>query len=281
MLGDLAAGTLRANGVDLGAFASFRTIDLASILRTPPKRTEDTELPDADGVLYVPDKRHEANEIVLPMWVHGCLPDGSVPSGGQLAAFYDRVDALLAVFGEPRIDLDHERPDGTVRRIVGEVIEETDWTRKKMHGSGKVSIALHCADPFWSDLGPVTASVTTTSETTVDLPEFAGASARMVELVVGFTAVGTVPNPRVEQVGLREGGHFLTYLGTLTDTSVEIDSGQWEITGGAYEDVAHTDATARYFVLAPQQPAPRVRVSHTGLGELTTTITGRRRFKTG
>lgn len=273
-------GTVRANGVDIAGFASFRTEDLASILRTPPKRTEDVELPDLDGVQYVPDKRHEANELVLPMWVHGCLPDGSIPAGGQLAAFYDRADALLDIFGEPRIVLDHERPDGTVRRIVGEVIDVMDWTRKRLYGSGRVSIALHCADPFWSDVDPVSATVTTTGEIEVDLDEFAGASARMVELLVEFVAAGTCPNPRIEQIGLSEGGHFLTYLDTLVDEQVAIDSGEWSTTG-EFERIAHTGTTARYMVLAPQRPAPRVRMSHTGTGSLATTITGRRRFKTG
>lgn len=278
----MTTGKIYANGVDVSSLASIRTIDLAALLRVPAARTEDVELPDLDGVLPVPDKRSESNELVLPMWVHGCLSDGSVPSGAAWQTFHENVDELIDVFGEPRVELDFERPDGSVRRIVGEVIEVVDWTTDRLYAAGKVSVALHAADPFWSDVDPVTASVVSGGDVTVDLAEFAGANARMVELLVEFTAVGTVPNPRVEQVDLPAGrvGHFLTYLDTLTDESVEIDSALWETTG-EFERIEHTDTTARYFVLAPQRPAPRVRVSHTGAGELTTTITGRRRFKTG
>lgn len=272
-------GTLRANGLDIATLASFRTEHLESVLRVAAKRTEDIEIPDEDGQLYVPDKRHEANELVLPMWVHGCLPDGSLPTGGQLQGVYDRADELIEVFGEDRIVLEHERPDGSIREITGEVLDRIDWTRKGLHGSGQVSILLHCADPFWYAPDAVTATIVAAgADTTQALDEFTGISARLVDLVVRFTAAGACPNPAIQQTG---GGHFLRYGSTLTDAVVEVDSGTWDVVGGAYEDIEHTDSTARYFVLKPQRPVPEVTVSHTGAGTLTTTLTGRKRFKHG
>lgn len=285
----MAAETLTANGLGLLPSRVHRTTDLSTLLAGPGRRTENVEVPGRHGQLRTPRKRYDRTELVLPFWVVGINPDGTIPGPGAGAeAFYARVAEIVAAFGADVVELVHGLPDGSARRLEVEQLAALDPSRKLPGEAGTLSFKVVAWDPFWTDVGPeLTATGTSTGASTAwPLTAFSGATAPMDDLVLTLTATaGTVPNPRVEHDGLS-----VSYLDTLTEgQAVTIDCGTWEVTGSGglvrdYARVRKTGGEARYLAITPPADvtaAPVASLSHTGTGTLTATLTGRRRHKVG
>lgn len=254
------------------------------------KRGSNVTVAGRDGAVHVPRKRHEQGVVVLPLWARGVDSAGHLPDGeAAQRACIARVRELTKRFtvGD-LVTIRHTLTDGTAREIAGEVTDSIDWTNRG-HGRdtlGQATVALTCADPFWVDLDVTTAVVA--SGPPQLLPEFAAASARMVDLVVTF---GPSSNPAITQPS----GVVLGYNGLIAaGRTLEIDAGAYTAVGrvdGGGTWVQDTDPTQHIrrvrhegdpalWILDPEIPAPTAQLTHTGGGVATATITGRMRYKT-
>lgn len=281
--------TLTLNGLDVLSRV-HDTTELGGLLAVPGRRTEDVEVGGGHGLQRVAWKRYDTNTLVLTLWVHGLNPDGTIPFGAdERALFYARVREVIAVLGGDTVVVEHGLPDGSVRRIVGEVVAAVDPTRKNPGALGQLGIKIHCAYPFWVDVGDelVATGACTGPATPFTLTEFAGHDAPLDDLVLRFTATaGTVPNPRIDRLGC-----WLQYLGTLeVDEWVEFDNATWDVrSGGGHtarlQDHRKGGGEPQYWVCRPaglpSLTAPVATLSHTGTGTLTTTARGRRKYLVG
>lgn len=269
---------------------------VAGLHRTPAKRGRNIRTPGRHGELHIPGKLYEAADLLLPLWVRGVNADGTIPEDNAARlTFHQRVRALSKLFSAGElITLRHTLTDGSSREITGEVLDTTDW---KIANSGNatigvVNVPLACADPFWTDRDPVTATRTLTSGETAALAEFADADAPMDDLHVLF---GPGNNPRLTQeLVLPAVGAWVAYDGIIgAGRKVDVDTSAWWATGlvdagGTWTPstaptqhiprVRHSGLHARLFTLAPQHPAPIVRLTHTGGGQMTVSVVGRRRY---
>lgn len=284
--------TISVNGTDLDDLVA-QGVEGASDLHTVPgKRGANVMIPQRHGALHVPDKRYQPTSLVLPLWVRGVNPDGTVPDGTDSAArlaFHDRLRALVALFvvGE-RVTIRHTLSDATAREILGEVTEVMDFTvqGRGRHTLGRVSIGLDCADPFWSDLTDTTATFSLANGQTVNLTDFAPASAPMDDLIIAFFPGS---NPQITQIST---GAFLAYNGVIatgrklvvntSDWSVvgTIDAGgTWLPSGAPTQHIARIQhgGSHRLLSLSPQSPYPILSLTHTGGGVMSVTLTARQR----
>ncbi len=281
----MSVETLTVNGTDL---ATLVYIDASPKLFTAPARRGDNlVIPGRHGALRLPRKLFDTGEIVLSMRVLGHDPDQPFPTGsGPQQEFHDLVDQVVRLFTAEQVVLDHGRPDGSIRRAVGEVTDLVDFTRSgNSESAGQVSVAIELTDPFWSDLAAVTAgpNVFSTGGTHA-LTGFAGATAPMDELVVTF---GPGANPELTQPS---SGYLLAYDGVIAaGQQLQVDSGTWSVGSGSGSawtpDVTKVrfGPESRFFSLQPEAGgvAPTVRLTHTGGGQVSVTIVGKRRFLTG
>lgn len=262
---------------------------IAGMLRVPEKRGKNLVIPGNHGELHVSAKKHAANTIILTPWVRGVLSDGSVPEDTAGRRFFmQSLRALVSIFTEGElVALRHMLADGETREIVGEV---TDVIEPELSGfgrylSGQMAIALNCAAPFWSDLDPVSETVTLATGGTATLGAFGGATAPMEDLLVVF---GQQNNPRLTQSST---GTFVQLDRVITSgQTITIDTSAFEVYGsagvapGLYEDLSYGGRrTSRWFALEPEPGggAPVVRLDHTGGGSRTVTVTGKRKYKIG
>lgn len=185
---------LLVNGVDLGSYA-YMTTDVSGLFRTPELRGENLVVPGRHGRLRVEGKRFDAGEIVLPLWVVGCRPDGSIPAGGMEREFYRRRDELLQLFYGDEVVLRFRRPSGVELSTRVEVVDVMDFTRRYVEPLALVSIALTRIDPFWSDVEDAAQTITGVSGTAAALTAFAGATAPIPDARITFH--GPVNNPRL------------------------------------------------------------------------------------
>lgn len=274
----VAQETLTANGVDLADLA-LSTVQLSGLLTAPGKRTDNVAVANRHGAVKTPRKRYEVNHIALPLWVHGCNPDGSIPTS-QNAEFYQNVDRLLRLFAQHTIVLDHGLPDGSHRVLEVEVLDVLDFTRRKAGPLGKVGVTLTAADPFWRDTSNSSGTVNSDGPAvTTTLAAFAGATAPSEELVLELP--GPANNPK-----LASGDYFVTYEETIPDgQQVTIDTGAWTVTTSAglatdYSKLKHA-GIGHWFALQPTTGGPTVTYEHSGTGLSIATITGRRRYLGG
>lgn len=270
---------LVAQGVDDGA---------TGLMKVPGKRGSDIVIPQAHGALHVPNKMFDAGNVVLPLWVRGINPDGTLPGTGEddpvRVAFHQRARALCDLFAPEQVAIRHTLADGTARQITGEVTDVLDWSVRGngRNTLGQVTIGLKCADPFWADLDPRSQTVTVTTGGTAQLGVFDGASAPMEDLLVTF---GQSSNPRLEQTS---SGIFVR-VGKVIPSggSITVDTAAWQVYGtapapttGLYEALSYGGrGTAKWFALMPEPGGPTVMFEHTGGGSRSATITGRRRYR--
>lgn len=264
--------------------------------RVPAKRGRNVRTPGRHGELHIPGKLYDTADLLLPLWVRGVNPDGTLPEDEPARlAFHQRVRALSKLFtaGE-LITIRHTLSDDSSREITGEVLDTNAW---KIANSGNatiglVNVPLVCADPFWTDHDPTTATRTLTSGETATLTEFADADAPMDDLHV---LLGPGNNPRLAQeLTAPAVGAWVAYDGIIAaGRKVDVDTSAWWATGlvdagGTWDPataptqhiprVRHSPLHARLFTLAPQHPAPIVRLTHTGGGTMTVSVVGRRRY---
>lgn len=273
------AETVTANGVTLNTLAyNIRT--LTGRLRTPVRRGGNVIVPGRHGAIRTPGKRFSEGEVVLSMWVLGADVNGLVPASGPARArLLSNVDMLTRVFGAETVELTHTLPDGSTRRLLGEVSEAIDFTSMAGGSRAEFAVAIDVPGAFWQDTADTTASFTGSG--TWSVAPFAGATAPMDELRVTFNG-GT--NPRITS-----GGVWVQYSAALAaGESITLDCATWELTGGGglvpdHSAVEHS-GDARWFVLAPGQGAsdvPEAVVSQTGTGAMSTDLAGRRKYLIG
>lgn len=268
-----------ANGLDLRA-VTHNAESLAGLLTTPARRGSNIEVPGRHGAIATANKRYAQGEIVLPLWVKGVNEFGVVGTQDQqLTRFYANLDALIQAFSAETVVLDHVLADGSTRRALCQLAEPIAFSRDPASPLfGRCSVALVIPGAFWSELTDQTHTASlSTGMSTVATP-FAGATAPMDELVITF---GPGNNPELGQ-----GSVFLAYDGVIgSGRTLVVNTSTWQAsgTGGLavdYSKLRH-GGSPRWFEIRPESPAPTLQLSHTGGGQMSVTITGKRRYLTG
>lgn len=264
------------NGVSLDTYAYMLT-DISGTMSTPARRGSNATVPGRHGAIRTP-KRFDVSQVVLPLWVNGALPDGSVP-GDTTAAnlFFTNRDALLKILQAPTLLLAYARPDGTSRSAYAESAEVLEFARIGAGPEAKVSVALTLYEGFWFDTLAVSQGITGTTGTIQALTAFNGATAPMADLTLTF---GPCNNPQINV-----GDSFVKYNGVIaTGRQLVINAGNWTVnsgTGAAWQpDLRQIEfgPGPRWFELDPTVAPFEAEFVHTGGGSATVTINGRRRY---
>lgn len=276
--------TLFANGVDLSSLC-YNVASLTGRWTGPPRRGKDIDVPGRHGTVRSPRKKFSAGTVVLPMWVLGCTETGGVPpDASNQEVLYANIDKLTRLFSSNQVELVHQLPDGSLRRIVGQVMDALDLSSMAGGTRAEFAVSLVTAGAFWEDVDSI---IATRSGTGLwDVVPFEGATAPMDDLVVKFTGPST--NPRITDnapVDSSASGVYVAYNAVLTGSqSVAVDCKTWTVTGtgitAAYSAVDH-GGDPRWFVMQPGDPTPRVTASQTAGSTGVFSISGRRKYLIG
>ncbi|RTL65903.1 MAG: hypothetical protein EKK42_20370 [Pseudonocardiaceae bacterium] len=270
--------SLSVNGVQLDS-RCYSLSDISGIMGSPARRGENIVIPGRDGELVRPNKRYDASDLVLKLSVSGSLADGSIPSGSDPEReFFKRRDELTSLFNASTVVLVHTLPDGSQRQAVCEVRDVIPWERVKAAPSADASVALRVVGAFWSDVTPVSQTFTVASGTSVNLTNFAGATAPMSDLVLTF---GAGNNPTLSQ-----GNRFFKYGAVISSgRQLQVNCADWSLgigTGTAWSPnraVIEYNPGPNYFTLDPSVSLS-VSLVHTGGGSMSCTISGYRKYLT-
>jgi hypothetical protein len=274
----MGALLMYANGVNL-ATLGYNVSTRAGRLQTAARRGKNHEVAARHGGIHTPGKKFTGATVVLPMWCVAADEDGNVPRDGTMRDLVQaHLDRLLGIFGADQVELVSPMADGSRRRITGQVLDAIAPTVQAGGTRIEFAVSLVCASAFWEDVDQVSSSRSGTGLWEV-LP-FQGANAPMDDLLVRFTAPCTNPrltNPR---------GVYVAYNAALTSSQwVEINCSTWAVAGGSglTANLANVDhaGDARWFVLEPGDPTPRVTASQTAGSTGGFALTGRRKYKTG
>lgn len=280
-------GTVAEQTHNLDRLVAQGVEGVAGLVAVPEKRAGNLVIPGSHGELHAVGKKSSPNVLVLPMWVRGVNPDGTVPADdGARLLFHDNLRTLIGLFTEgEQIVVRHTLTDGSAREILGEV---TDAITPEVVGAdrwtlGRFSVAVNCADPFWADVDPATSLVSLTSGATAALTEFGGASAPMEDLTITYAGIS---NPRLTQPSTGVYQQLNRVVGG--GQTVTVNTATWQVSGtggvgpGLYEDIEYGGRrTSRWFALHPEPGggAPVVRLDHTGGGVASVTVTGKRKHR--
>lgn len=275
------------NGVPLATLAS--RIETAEGTQTAPALVgDDVPVWGRDGALDVHQLGQQRRpdgigEITFALSLKGVDPDtGQISAGGSLQDYLDGVDAAIRLLYTRTLTIDAQRPDGSVRRAIGHLqpAQSLDFTRERSSPAfGRYVAAIAIPAAHWTDLDPVTTGVISrTSGGTVPLTAFAAATAPCTDLDVVF---GPGANPRLTT----SGGH-VAWNGVIASGRQLLLSTGTGLTGpgaGAmwtpgYAGLDYSPGPG-YFEIDPSEPAAAV-LTHTGGGQMTVQITGRRRYRT-
>lgn len=267
------------NGVSLDTYAYMLT-DISGTMSTAPRRGSNVTVPGRHGAIRTP-KRFDPAELVLPLWVVGAAPDGSVPPGSTAAeTFFANRDELLRILNADPLLLEYTRPDGTSRSAYAEVTEVLDFARVGVGPEAKVSVAMTLFEGFWFDTDPVSQIITGATGVTAELTEFAGATAPMADLTLTFT--GPVNNP---QLNLGGGSAYVKYNGVVAaGRQLVIDTAVWQVSPGTgtiwSPDLRQVEYAPgpRWLELDATVTPFEIAFLHTGGGSATCSISGRRRY---
>jgi hypothetical protein len=278
--GDLpVAEFLAVNGVSLGSYC-FMTSDVSGLLTVPAKRGDDVVVPGRHGAIRTPRKRYDVGEIVLPMWIVGCAPDGSIPSHGRMERdFFKRRDELLRLFHAEQVTLTFTRADDVTLSVEAEVVDVMDFTRRWAEPIAQVSVALRLTDPFWVENEDRSAIITSATTTTPhQVSAFIGGTAPITDAVIRF--IGPVSNPR-----LAIGERWVAYNGVIgSGRELVLECRHWHAHSGAGASwepnrlQIYREPGPEWFVLPPSPDPLPVVFTHTGGGVASVEIAGRRRF---
>lgn len=267
-----------ANGVDLDKLC-YNVASRSGRLQTAPRRGKNVDVASRHGTVFTPGKKHTGAVIPLKLWVVGADELGRVPRDGTMRELFQaNLDRLLNIFSADTVELIDPMPDGTRRRITGQVLDTISPEVQAGGTRAELGISLTCAAAFWEDVDPVSAYRSGTG--IWDVVPFQGATAPMDDLVVRFTAPAT--NPRVTD----SKGVWVAYNAALAGTQwVDIDCSNWTVAGGGglVANIAAVDhaGDARWFVLTPGDPTPQVVTSQTAGSTGGFTLTGRRKHRAG
>lgn len=267
-----------ANGVSLDTLG-YNVSSRGGRMQTAARKGKDADIAARHGTVHTPGKKHTGCTVVLPIWCVAANEDGHVPRDGTMRTLVQsHVDRLLGIFGDEQVELISPMPDGTHRRIVGQVLDSISPTVQAGGTRIELPISLSCAAAFWEDVDEVSAHRTGTG--VWDLIPFQGANAPMDDLLARFEAPCT--NPRFTNTK----GVFVAYNAALSGTHwVEINCATWSVVGGGGHtaSLAAVDhaGDARWFVLEPGDPTPQVVASQTAGATGGFGLTGRRKYRTG
>jgi hypothetical protein len=275
----LVAERLTVNGVDLGSYC-FMTSDVSGLFRVPALRGEDVVVPGRHGRIRGTGKRFDANEIVLPMWVVGCSPDGTIPDGRMEHAFYRRRDELLRLFHGGPVVLGWRRPDGVQLSATAEVVDVMDFTRRWVEPLAQVSVALRLTDPFWTETEDVGQTITGTTGVTAPLTAFAGSTAPIADARLTFH--GPVSNPR-----LAIGDRWVQFNGVIAAGQLLVlECEHWRATAGNGAEWSpdprqvYREPGPAWLEIPPSYEPLTATFTHTNVGSATVEIAGNRKFLT-
>lgn len=268
--------TLTLNGIPLDTYALMLT-DMSGIMVGPGRRGSNVVVPGRHGVIRTPQKRFDPGEVVLPLWVNGCLPDGSIPvdSTARREFFKRRDELLLLLYSDP-LTLEYTRADGHSVSTTAEVVEVLDFAQNGIDPEAQVSVALTLPGAFWQDSDSVSQTITGTTGVAQALTAFAGATAPMAELILTFA--GSVNNPTVTA-----GDRWVKYAGVIsTGRQLVINTGSWTLgpgTGTAWTPdprLVQFGPGPTWFEINPGITS--ATFTHTGGGSASMTIAGRRKY---
>jgi hypothetical protein len=272
-----ARETLTINGVALDTYALLLT-DVSGLMVSPPLRGENTTVAGRHGVLQRPGKRFAAAELVLPLWVNGARPDGSVPSGSAAVEFFQRRDELLQLLHSDPLVLAYTRPGGVTVEGRCELVEALSFARAGVGAEAEVSVALTLLDPFWSDTED--SAQTITSGSPVELTAFAGSTAPIADARITF--FGPVNNPR-----LAIGSRYVQFNGVIGEgRELLLDCGHWRASSGAGDDWSppvtqiYREPGPAWLEISPSSGPLMATFTHSGSGSASVEIAGRRKFLT-
>jgi hypothetical protein len=268
------------NGVDLNTLA-YNISTRTGRSRTPPRRGKNVQIASQHGDVQVPGKKYAGNSLVLPMWVIGADEDGNVPRDGSMRALmHHNLDRLLRIFGAPVVELLDPMPDGTVRRITGEVLDIIDPDIQAGGTRAQFSVTVQTWSAFWEDTSVVSAAKVGTG--VWDVVAFEGATADMDDCIVEF--IGPCTNPRLTSPS----GIYVAYNAIFTGSQqMRINCADWSLDGTnmteSYIPGTGLDhgGDARWFVLEPGDPTPQCTFSQTAGTTGTAKLTGRRKWLVG
>lgn len=269
---------ISVNGVNLNTLA--KNIDTKSgRMGIPDKRGSNRTVSGRSGSIQT-KKRFSESMVTLSMWVQGCQDDGTIPEGGsQLIEFQRNVDALTLLFSADNLVLESTMPNGTVRRIRGEVMDAMDFSMSGL-AIARFAAVVVCPDVFWESQFEYYSQWTTTG--TKRAVEFAGSTAPIEDAIVRFT--GPCTNPYIIA-----GVTTLQYRAALAAGQwVEINTKTWTVTGGgghtANPNAILATGDARWLVIpATSDPqGPLIVTGKTDAGTaLTARVTARQKFMVG
>lgn len=269
---------LTINGVPLDTYAYLVT-DVSGLMVTPARRGENVVVPGRHGRIRSVSKKFDSVDGVLPMWVNGALPDGSIPvdSDDRREWFKRRDELLRLLYADPLI-LKFTRPDGHAVNVTAEVVESVAFERMAMQPEAQVNVAL-TFNEFWQDADSVSTTVAGPTGTPEALTEFEGATAPMSDLLI--TVFGPCNNPM-----LTHGDRWVKYNGVIAaGRQLVLNTEIWKPSSGTgaiwtpdLRLVEYGEAGAGWFELDPTTSPFNVVFSHTGGGSATATIAGRRRY---
>lgn len=280
---ETTAETLSVNGVVLNTLAK-NISSLTGRLRAPAHRTSNISLPGMHGELWIPNKKYQANTLVLPMWVQGCDDDGGIPEGKKRArVFWENYNALVGVFKgtDELLDVQWVRPDGSIRQCYAESTDVFDFTTDS-EGHGAVAVVLTIPAAFWQDV----------DETLQNFPgapalvrptKFVGGSAPTEDMI--YELVGPWTNP---EVVFPDGSWFKYNAAIPANQALTVDCGEWELTGTGglvpnYSKLLH-DGVDSYWGALPAAPAAADQITLNGTARTAAssfTMRGRRKYLIG
>jgi hypothetical protein len=283
------AETLTVNGVVLNTLAK-NIQSLTGRLRAPGLRTENVTVPGRHGTVWVPNKRYEEGQVILPMWVKGSDDDENI-LGRDI--FFSNVDTLTQLFrpGAGRLEVIHTLPDGSQRRCFAECTEAINMT---MTAGGEYpyatfSVALRIPGVFWEDVTPVVVNLT--HSYTGEVGALAGTTAPIEDAT--FKIEGPCLSATVEaryNGGALDDPLYFTYSGIIgTGQSLTVDCSNWKLTGAGglvvdYTKLFHT-GSARFMTIAPGPVggAPELKVTMSNPTQFTSNVrvTARRKYLVG
>lgn len=278
---DTTKELLFVNGVSVNNLA-INVESLTGRINIPPRRGENVAVSGRSGRLRT-KKRFDERTLVLPMWVQGCNEDGTIPTDSTASAeMYKNLDLLSSLFApDQEIIMVHRLPDGTSRRIRGDVIDAIDFTMTQ--GIGKFSVSIVCYDPFWEETTAQT--MTRIGSGTLLMSEMRGSTAPIEDAKITFKGPCINPQISVSASGYNMVLRYNAELGSGQTITLDCDKWALTATGGLLPDhgaVFHS-GEARWFVIPPYKYAPTPTCSQSGPPNNTwsTTVVAQRKFLIG
>ncbi|BBG01547.1 MULTISPECIES: hypothetical protein [Pseudonocardia] len=277
----MSSHQLAANGHDLMPTTGWCWLeDFSSLAVGPGIRGSNVTVPRLHGDIRTANKRYTATELVLPFWVKGIDP-----ATGAMVADSERqlslnIDRLKRIFAGANVQLVHSWDDEGSRILNVELAAEPPtviWHRSAP-AAATLAVPLVAPEPFWADEEQYTQELVGPSGTSVELTEFADATAPMTDLLVTF--LGPISNPllvhgdrTVQWHGVIPAGRqlvlntttFQASAGTGTPWSPDLRQVEWA--GGP-----------NWFELDPTRTPFEVELSHTGGGAAAARITAARKY---